>query len=380
MAKVNGDDINGKLQNKSPGSNGFTAVMQAELKKVFPAIKTIVPRHMTPERLARMALTTISRTPKLAQCTPASLVGAVMNCAVLGLEPNLMGHAYLVPYWNSKQRTYECQFQIGYKGYIELIRRTGAVSQVYARKVYENDLFVYLYGEQNTLVHVPFDMLEYLDNSVPAQSEGGLLPRLTAGAARLIRERSARDAGEVIKYYAAFKLKDGSFGFQVVTKEQALAHAQKFSSSKSGGRLVGPWVEHFDAMALKTAIKEMVKYMPISIEIQEKLALDESVLTPAREGDGSNIFDVEFTVGETEPQEEDEPAGGSAPADGPAPQTGAPDKAGTPQGKEHGQGQVKPRPNAAAKAPARGDSAACQVPRPFAQDDPLFNDEDMPFA
>ena len=143
MAKINGDDVQNKLQNRTEKPGGFNALMQAELKKVFPAIKTIVPRHMTPERLARMALTTISCTPKLAQCTPASLVGAVMNCAVLGLEPNLMGHAYLVPYWNNKQRSYECQFQIGYKGYLELIRRTGEVSQVYARKVYENDLFVY---------------------------------------------------------------------------------------------------------------------------------------------------------------------------------------------------------------------------------------------
>lgn len=367
MAKINGEDINGRLQNRPNGTGGFNAVMQSELKKVFPAIKTIVPRHMTPERLARMALSTISRTPKLAQCSPASLVGAVMNCAILGLEPNLMGHAYLVPYWNSKQRAYECQFQIGYKGYIELIRRTGAVSQVYARKVYANDLFVYLYGEQNTLVHVPFDMLEYLDIPQPTNGEGGLLPRLTAGAARLIRERAAREAGYVIKYYAAFKLKDGSFGFQVVTREQALAHAQKFSSSKSNGKLVGPWVDHFDAMAMKTAIKEMVKYMPISIEIQEKLALDNTVLTPAREPDEDTIFDVEYTVeGEADPQEgEDPPAGGSTPAAGQVAQAGKGDE---------------PRPDTAANTPARGNTRAGQVPLQFGEEDAPFSDEDMPFA
>jgi recombination protein RecT len=285
-------------------------------------------------------------------------VGAVMNCAILGLEPNLMGHAYLVPYWNSKQQAYECQFQIGYKGYIELIRRTGAVSQVYARKVYANDLFVYLYGEQNTLVHLPFDMLEYLEIPKPANGEGGLLPSLTAGAARLIRERAARQAGDVVKYYAAFKLKDGSFGFQVVTREQALAHAQKFSSSKSNGKLVGPWAEHFDAMAMKTAIKEMAKYMPISIELQEKLSLDHTVLTPAREPDEENIFDVAYTVeGEAGPPDEEEREEGGEPP----PNISAPPAGGL---------------AAAAKAPALGTPAANPAPP---ADDP-FSDADVPFA
>ena len=303
MAKTNGKDVQNKLQHHSSTQGSFTAVMQSELKKVFPAIKTIVPKHMTPERLARMALTTISRTPRLAQCSPASLVGAVVNCAVLGLEPNLVGHAYLVPYWNSKTRGYECQFQIGYKGYIELIRRTGEVSQIYARPVYENDLFVYLYGEENTLVHVPFDMLEHLESYSP-NGQKGLLPLLTAGAIKDIRKRNAHTAGEISKYYAAYKLKDGSFGFQVLTREQAHSHAQKFSSSKKNGQLVGPWSDHFDAMALKTAIKEMVKYMPISVEIQEKLATDEAVVKPNLEKEEGDIFDVDFTVvQEKEPAE-----------------------------------------------------------------------------
>ena len=96
---------------------------------MMPAIKQAIPKHMTPERLLRIATTSIRQNPKLKVCTAQSLLGAVMQCAQLGLEPSVLGHAYLVPYKNKKKdgtREWwedECQFQIGYKGLIELARR-----------------------------------------------------------------------------------------------------------------------------------------------------------------------------------------------------------------------------------------------------------------
>ncbi|MCM3294232.1 recombinase RecT [Paenibacillus sp. MER 180] len=285
----------------------FNSIIKKELADNFPAIKSLVPKHMTPERLARITLTAISRTPKLTECTPPSIVGAVMNCATLGLEPNLIGHAYLVPFYNNKTGTMECQFQIGYKGQIDLIRRTGDVAKIYAETVYENDLFVYIKGEDKRLVHVPFDMLHLLDNFIPDQN-GSFMDLMIAEAINEIKSRNPKDQGKTVRHYAAYRLKDGSFDFTTMTIEQSLQHANKFSKSKYNGKLTGPWVDHFDSMCKKTCIKEMAKYMPISIEVQEKLALDEAVLKPKKDNgiESDNIFDVDYKVVEDEQVSGDE--------------------------------------------------------------------------
>ncbi|MFW5433283.1 recombinase RecT [Paenibacillus apiarius] len=285
----------------------FNSLIKKELADNFPAIKSLVPKHMTPERLARITLTAISRTPKLAECTSASIVGAVMNCATLGLEPNLIGHAYLVPFFNNKAGTMECQFQIGYKGQIDLIRRTGDVAKIYAETVYENDLFVYIKGEDKRLVHVPFDMLRLLENFIP-DKDGSFMDLMIAEAIAEIKNRDPKDQGRAVRHYSAYRLKDGSFDFTTMTVEQSLLHANKFSKSKSNGKLTGPWVEHFDSMCKKTCIKEMAKYMPISIEVQEKLALDEAVLKPRKDNgiESDNIFDVDYRIVEDEQVSDDE--------------------------------------------------------------------------
>lgn len=292
----------------------FNSIIKKELAENFPAIKSLVPKHMTPERLARITLTAISRTPKLAECTAASIVGAVMNCATLGLEPNLIGHAYLVPFYNNG--TMECQFQIGYKGQIDLIRRTGDVAKIYAETVYENDLFVYIKGEDKRLVHVPFDMLRLLENFIPDKN-GSFMDLMIAEAIAEIKSRDPKDQGRAVRHYAAYRLKDGSFDFTTMTVEQSLLHANKFSKSKRNGKLTGPWVDHFDSMCKKTCIKEMAKYMPISIEVQEKLALDETILKPRKDNgiESDNIFDVDYRIVEDEQVSEHESSVQSSPED-----------------------------------------------------------------
>ena len=83
------------------------------------------------ERFARICVTAFRQTPKLQQCSPASVLGAMMTCAQLGLEPNTpSGLAYLIPRWNGKLRTTECQFQVGYRGLLELMYRSGAIASV----------------------------------------------------------------------------------------------------------------------------------------------------------------------------------------------------------------------------------------------------------
>src|SRR5690606_10332500 len=115
-----------------------------------------LPKHLTPERLARVALTAISSNPRLLECTKESLALALIEAGQLGLEPNgVMGQAYLVPYFNGKTKKYEAQFQVGYRGLIDLARRSGEVTKVEARAVREGDYFEYEYGLTPQLVHRP---------------------------------------------------------------------------------------------------------------------------------------------------------------------------------------------------------------------------------
>ncbi|MED4581843.1 recombinase RecT [Brevibacillus choshinensis] len=305
---VDQSDLAGKLAQRTMSkADNFNAVIKKELADNFQAIKSLVPKHMTPERLARITLTAISRTPLLTECTPASIVGAVMNCATLGLEPNLIGHAYLVPYRN-KQGFMECQFQIGYKGQIDLIRRTGDVSKIYAETVYENDLFIYIKGEDKRLIHVPFDMLHHLENFVPKNDD--FMEIMMAQAVTAIKKSGAKDEGKPVRYYSAYRLKDGSFDFVTMTAEQCLKHAMVHSKSKKDGKLIGTWKDHFESMCKKTCIKEMAKYMPISIEVQEKLATDEAVLKIRKDNgiESDNIFDVDYKVVDGDQSEPDQEA------------------------------------------------------------------------
>jgi len=234
-----------KLQSKAvaPAKKGRT--LSDLFEEMKPAIAQAIPKHLTPDRLLRIAMTSIRTNPKLKVCTPESLLGAVMQCAQLGLEPSILGHAYLIPYRNKRKdengKEYyvdEAQFQIGYKGLIELARRTGQISSIMAQAVHEKDVFEYEYGINEKLRHVP--------------AEG--------------------DRGPVVKYYAYAKFKDGGYSFLVMTKRDIEIHRDKFAKAKS----YGPWVDHFDEMAKKTVLKALMKYMPISVEFQRAVDQDET--------------------------------------------------------------------------------------------------------
>lgn len=124
------------------------------VKALEPEIRRALPAVITPERFTRMALSAINNTPELADCTPMSFIAALMNAAQLGMEPNTpLGQAYLIPYRN--KGTLECQFQLGYKGLIDLAYRTGQIQIIQAQAVREYDYFEYQYGLDSSLVHKP---------------------------------------------------------------------------------------------------------------------------------------------------------------------------------------------------------------------------------
>lgn len=211
--------------------------MQGEIQKALPSV-------MTPERFTRITLSALSSNPTLQQCSPKSFLGAMMTAAQLGMEPNTpLGQAYLIPYRN--HGNLECQFQLGYKGLIDLAYRSGDVSTIQAHTVYANDTFEYELGLDPKLKHVP----------------------------------AVKDRGEPIAFYAVFRTKDGGFGFEVMSVDDVRQHAKKYSKSFGNG----PWQNNFEEMAKKTVLKRALKYAPLKTDFVRGLSADETIKTKVSE-------------------------------------------------------------------------------------------------
>ncbi|KAA3634587.1 MAG: recombination protein RecT [Proteobacteria bacterium] len=216
------------------------------------AMASVLPKHANPDRMLRIALTAIRNVPQLMECTTESLMGAVMQCALLGLEPNTpLGHAYMVPFRNRKKGITEVQVIPGYKGLLDLARRSGQIVSLNAHAVYERDEFDFQYGLNEELKHLPF--------------------------------RGA-DRGELIAVYAVAHLKDGGHQFEVMWREQIDAVMLR---SQSRGEY-GPWKEHYEEMARKTAIRRLSKYLPLSIEFATATTLTDIT----DQGMGQNLDQV----------------------------------------------------------------------------------------
>ena len=229
---------NGTMVKKENKSKTIFDVIQAGAKQ----FATALPKHINSDRFVRIAITTIRQNPKLAQCNQESLLGALMVSAQLGLEPGVLGQCYLIPYGR------ECQFQIGYKGMIELLRRSGQLKDIYAYSVYENDEFEMTYGLDRDLKHKP----------------------------------NLQNKGNFIGCYCVAVLKDDARAFEYMTKEEIEAHGKKFSKTYGNG----PWKTDFEAMAHKTVVKKMLKWLPVSVEFLEMANKDEKTFKVADEKTG----------------------------------------------------------------------------------------------
>lgn len=195
-----------------------------------------LPEHFKSERFTRIALTAISKDPKLANCTADSLLGALMTFAQLGLEPNTpLGHAYLVPFKNDVTAI------IGYKGYIDLAYRTGNYDVIDVHAVYDCDEFEYELGLDPSLKHKPG------------------------------RPEKGKSKGEAVYYYAFYKLKSGGKRFRVWTREECLEHGNKHS--KTFNSSYSPWKTNTDAMCKKTVIRDLLGLAPMSPEDRQMWAI-----------------------------------------------------------------------------------------------------------
>ncbi len=142
--------------NKAVAKKEQPTSIKGWIKAMEPEIKKALPTVMTPERFTRIATSAISNNPQLGDCTPISFISALMNAAQLGLEPNTpLGQAYLIPFRNNKKGVTECQFQLGYKGFIDLAYRSGDIKSIQAQIVYQNDGFDFEFGLEAKLIHKP---------------------------------------------------------------------------------------------------------------------------------------------------------------------------------------------------------------------------------
>lgn len=239
------------------------------LQKKQGEIAKMLPRHLNPERLLKVAQIAATTTPALLECEIPSLVGAIGQCAQMGLEPNtVLGHAYLVPF-NTKRKdgkgterwVKSVQVIIGYKGLIDLARRSGQIVSISAHEVCANDHFELVYGLDERLNHTP----------------------------------AMGERGEVIGFYSVAKLKDGGNAFEFMSTHQ-IQEIMRATQSKGA---YGPWKDHFTEMGRKTVIRRLAKYLPLSIEFQTAAVLDQKA--SAGEDQHLDSIDGDFMIASDDP-------------------------------------------------------------------------------
>lgn len=224
----------------------------ATVKKFFEAnrgtLEALLPKHFDSERMLKLALGALRTTPKLAGASLSSLLGSVVTCAQLGLEPNTpLGHAYLLPFDKREKRddgqwvTVEIQVQviIGWKGMVDLARRSGQIVSIAAHEVCEGDDFRFAYGLDEELYHRP----------------------------------AMKDRGAVSGFYAVAKLVGGGHSFEFMSCDEVnhirdkAAEKNRAKKDKQGRPIItGPWLDNYVEMGRKTVLRRLFKYLPISIE------------------------------------------------------------------------------------------------------------------
>lgn len=219
-------------------------------------IAQALPRHLTADRMIQMAVTLISKNPKLKECSASSLIGAVMQASILGFRPvEALAQCYFVPYSNKKRdaegkETWvkEVQFQIGYRGLIDLARRSGQIQSIHAFGVYKGDDFKYALGLNPSIHHIPSE--------------------------------NEKEAKNLTHAYAVVHYKDGGYNFTVLTRKEIEALRRRNSMQKE--EVAGAWKTDYEAMACAKVIKQLSKYMPLSDEMSNAIRADEGIIDPSK--------------------------------------------------------------------------------------------------
>lgn len=236
MAEKNGNAVT-TAKPKAATSDMRSLITGDQMKKQF---MLALPKVLPVDRFLRCLVTTLNRTPELANCDRQSVLAGAMTAAQLGLEIDpALGRAYLLPY-NDHKKGKIAQLIIGYKGYVDLAYRSGQMAGLQAEVVYEADEFVYEYGLNPRLRHIPAD---------------------------------TDDHGPLKYAYAVAHLQNGGHVFRVLNRSEVMRHK---ASSKSAGSNYSPWTTHESEMWRKTAIRALASLLPLSPELRDAVATDDA--------------------------------------------------------------------------------------------------------
>lgn len=255
--KTDGSDANSRqiaVQNQQKqGTLGeWLAVEQKRVAPSLPSGTVSIERFMESVKFAILD----PKNPLLRTCDRESLRRSIAQAANYGLEVGgVLGQSYFIPYNESVktsngqwQKVMTCHFQIGYKGLIELARRSKTIKTIAAEPVYENDDFECELASGRSIHH---------------------------------KINIFKDRGEVVAYYCLVELTNGGEQFAIITKSDAEKFRDKYSKSyvlaKNSGKGLeeNNWVKNFDAMALKTCVIKALKLCPISIETLRAVQTEE---------------------------------------------------------------------------------------------------------
>ena len=246
-------------------------VVNTYLTKNRDAIIKTLPDGFNFDRMCRTVINAISTTPLLAKCSPGSLFLSTVRAFSLGLEPNgALSEGYLVPFWNSKKSCNEAQFMPSYRGLQQLARRSGEITDIYAKEVFSKDVFEVEEGTERKIVHKP---------------------------------NYCADRGEAVCYYAVFHTKDGGVDFEVMSRAE-IESVRAASKAKDAG----PWKEWYGEMAKKTVMKRLLKRAPMSIEFAGTFGKAIEAENRAAMGEEANNADILDIEGLEVPEDSDTPA------------------------------------------------------------------------
>jgi recombination protein RecT len=217
--------------------NDIRALIESDVyKKQF---SMALPKHIKPDKFIRVALTALTKNPKLMQCTKESLFSCLLDLSSMGLEPDGR-KAHLIPYNNKKTGQLICTLIVDYKGLVDITRRSGEIADIHADVVCENDKFEYSHGTDSKLNHV----------------------------------MAKSNRGKVVQAYSFVKLKDGSSSFEIMNIDDVeRIHARSKAADD------GPWKTDWNEMAKKTVFRRHSKWLPVSSE-RLNVALDKDWDTP----------------------------------------------------------------------------------------------------
>lgn len=239
------------------------------------AFQAVLPKVLPLDRFARVCGNCLKRIPKLRECDPKTLMTAFLNCAEIGLEPDgVWGSAYLIPYGR------EAKLVIGYKGLLQLARRSGEISEVYADVVRKGDLFRVTRGSHPGIDHEP-----HLD----PDGKGDTRP--------------------VTHVYACATLRDGGRQSEVMSFDEVEAVRKRSKAANNG-----PWVTDWCEMAKKTVFRRLAKWLPVSVEMRQALEFDHDTIDvePNQERKAQAIEALRGTFLASEPETIDAPEGTAA--------------------------------------------------------------------